>query len=305
MAASPTMLTPITDPEHLRRWSDRVRASGLSLGLVPTMGALHEGHRSLIRTARSQCERVAVSIFVNPTQFGPHEDLQRYPRSLDADLRVCAADGVDAVYAPPVEAVYPSGFATRVRVEGALTGSLEGEHRPGHFMGVATVVAKLLGAVRPDRAYFGHKDAQQCALVRRLAADLDLGTEIVVVETVRDADGLALSSRNRYLTPAQRRQALAIPEALAAARAAHQSGEVDTAALLRVAARRLARSPDLAVDYVAAVDPDSFATVAAVADRCEILVAARIAGTRLIDSLRLGADAGLVVGDREDLAPRP
>ncbi len=298
------MLTPITDPETLRRWCDRVRASGLSLGLVPTMGALHEGHRSLILRARSECERVAVSIFVNPAQFGPQEDFERYPRSLDDDLRICAGDGVDAVYAPPLGAVYPAGFATTVRVEGPLTQSLEGERRPGHFAGVTTVVAKLLAAVRPDRAYFGHKDAQQCAVVRRLAADLDLGTEIVVGETVRDADGLALSSRNRYLTPAHRRQALAIPAALLAVREAHRQGEVDTAALLRLGAGRLAQSPDLEVDYLAAVDPETFAPVAAVNDRCEIVVAARIAGARLIDSLRLVADAGLVVGNRGG-APRP
>jgi pantoate--beta-alanine ligase len=299
------MLTRITEPETLRRWGERVRASGLSLGLVPTMGALHEGHRSLLRRARSECERVAVSIFVNPAQFGPHEDFERYPRRLDDDLDICAEEGTDAVYTPAVEAVYPRGFATRVRVEGRLGSSLEGEHRPGHFEGVATMVAKLLVAVHPDRAYFGHKDAQQCAVVRRLAADLEVGTEIIVSETVRDPDGLALSSRNRYLSPAERRQALAIPAALEAVQGAHRRGEVATAALLRIAAQSLARSPDLAVDYVAAVDPETFEPVAAVNDRCEILVAARIAGTRLIDSLRLGADAGLVVGDRENLGPRP
>jgi pantoate--beta-alanine ligase len=299
------MLTHITEPEPLRRWCDRVRASGLRLGLVPTMGALHAGHRSLIQRARAESERVVVSIFVNPAQFGPGEDYERYPRSLDDDLGICAAEGVDAVYAPSPEGVYPAAFATTVRVEGKLTQSLEGEHRPGHFEGVATVVTKLLIAVRPDVAYFGHKDAQQCAVVRRLAADLDTGTEIVVGETVRDSDGLALSSRNRYLSPDERRQALAIPAALEAVRAAHRRGEVDTAVLLGIAAQRLAESPGLHVEYVAAVDPQSFEPVATVGDRCEVVVAARITRARLIDSLRLGADAGLVVGDREHHAPRP
>ena len=284
------------DPVAFRRWCERTRASGQSLGLVPTMGALHAGHRSLILRSREECDRTAVSIFVNPAQFGPGEDYDRYPRTLDVDLASCAELGVDVIFAPQAAAVYPEGFATRVSIAGPLTETLEGAHRPGHFAGVATVVAKLLVAARPDRAYFGHKDAQQCAVVRRLAADLDTGTEIVVCPTVRDADGLALSSRNVFLDADARRQALAIPAALTAAAAAARAGERDPERLRQRVLARLAESPDLAVDYVAVVDPATFIPVASLNVRCEILIAARIAGTRLIDVLTTGADERLAVG---------
>ena len=288
--------TVVGEPGELRRHCGRLRAEGESLGLVPTMGALHAGHRSLIVRSRAECARTAVSIFVNPTQFGAGEDLDRYPRTLQADLAVCAELGVDLVYAPAVEAVYPAGFSTWVNVRGVLTETLEGAHRPGHFEGVATIVAKLLVAARPDRAYFGHKDAQQCAVVRRLAADLDTGTEIVVCPTVRDADGLAFSSRNVHLDAAARRQALAIPAALGDADAAHREGETDPERIRQVVLRRLAESPDLAVDYVAVVDADTFEPAAEVSVRCEILIAARIGTTRLIDVLTPGADERLAVG---------
>jgi len=288
----------ITDPAELRRSSDHARAGAMTVGLVPTMGALHAGHRSLIRRARAECDRVAVSIFVNPTQFGPGEDYQRYPRAFAADLTLCAEEDVDLVYAPSVETMYPDGFATRVRVTGPVTETLEGAFRPGHFEGVATVVAKLLSAARPDRAYFGQKDAQQCALIRRLVCDLDLGTEIVVCPTVRDPDGLAISSRNAYLSPEARRQALAIPRGLAAACAAYRRGERAATTLIHFAAERLADSPDLVVDYIAAVDADTFESVGSLNDRCEITIAARIFGTRLIDGVVPGAEEGLAVGDR-------
>jgi pantoate--beta-alanine ligase len=286
----------VETPGELRWRCDRIRAAGESLGLVPTMGALHAGHRSLILRAGAECDRTAVSVFVNPTQFGPGEDLDRYPRSPEADLALCAELGVDLVYLPSVDAMYPPGFATWINLRGPLTETLEGAHRPGHFEGVATVVAKLLVTARPDRAYFGHKDAQQCAVVRRLAADLDTGTQIVVCPTVRDSDGLALSSRNVRLDPGARRQALAIPAALGAAGAAHRAGETDPEAIRRLVLERLAQSPGLAVDYVAVVDAESFLPAPAVSVRCEILIAARIAGTRLIDVLTPGADEGLVVG---------
>ena len=295
----------LTDPAELRRHCERIRASGMTLGLVPTMGALHAGHRSLIRRARAECDRVVVSIFVNPRQFGPGEDYQRYPRTLESDLAACAEERVDQVFAPSVTGMYPDGFATRVSVGGLLTQVLEGAQRPGHFDGVATVVAKLLVTVRPDRAYFGQKDAQQCAVVRRLAGDLETGTEIVVCDTVRDSDGLALSSRNAYLDPEARRQARAIPAALAAALALFSSGERDSGRLIAAASSRLAESPGLAIDYIAAVDADTLEQVREVNDRCEILIAARIRGTRLIDAVRLGADAGLVVGGRGDTRERP
>jgi pantoate--beta-alanine ligase len=260
------------------------------------MGALHAGHRQLIQRSRAECDRTVVSIFVNPTQFGPGEDFDRYPRSLDADLAVCAELGVELAYVPTDAAMYPEGFATRVSLTGVLAETLEGAHRPGHLEGVATVVTKLLVTARPDRAYCGHKDAQQCALVRRLAADLNTGTEIVVCPTVRDADGLALSSRNARLDPAERRQALAIPAALAAADAVFRLGERDAEAIRDLVLRRLAESPGLAVDYVAVVDAETFAPVTVMNVRCEILIAARMGAVRLIDVLTPGTDERLAVG---------
>ncbi len=288
--------TRVDGPEELRRRCDRIRAAGLSLGLVPTMGALHAGHRRLIQRSRAECDRTVVSIFVNPTQFGPGEDFDRYPRPLAADLAVCAELGVDLAYVPTDATMYPEGFATRVNLGGALAETLEGAHRPGHFDGVATVVTKLLITARPDRAYFGHKDAQQCAVVRRLAADLDTGTEIVVCPTVRDVDGLALSSRNARLDPAERRQALAIPAALAAADDAFRLGERDAEAIRDLVLRRLAESPGLAVDYVAVVDAETFLPATNMHVRCEILIAARMGQTRLIDVLTPGTDERLAVG---------
>jgi pantoate--beta-alanine ligase len=260
------------------------------------MGALHAGHRQLIQRSRVECDRTVVSIFVNPTQFGPAEDFDRYPRPLDTDLAVCAELGVDLAYVPSDAVMYPEGFSTRVNPRGALAETLEGARRPGHFDGVATVVTKLLVTARPDRAYFGHKDAQQCAVVRRLAADLDTGTEIVVCPTVRDADGLALSSRNARLDPAERLQALAIPAALAAADAAFRLGERDAEAIRDLVLQRLAESPGLAADYVAVVDAETFLPVTQMHVRCEILIAARIGGTRLIDVLTPGTDERLAVG---------
>jgi len=254
------------------------------------MGALHAGHRSLIERSLAENDRTVVSIFVNPIQFGAGEDLDRYPRTLDADLALCAGLGVDLVYAPAVPDVYPPGFATRVRLVGPIAETLEGAHRPGHIEGVATIVAKLLVTVRPDPAYFRRKDAQQCAAVRRLAADLDTGTEIVVCPTVRDPDGLALSSRNGRLSPAERLQALAIPAALAAAGAAHAAGERDPERLRQIMRLRLARSPDLAVDYAEVVDAATFEPATAACVRCEFLIAGRIGDTRLIDSMSPGED---------------
>jgi len=289
-------LTRVDEPDELRRRCERIRAAGLRLGLVPTMGSLHAGHGELIQRSRAECDRTVVSIFVNPTQFGPGEDFDRYPRSLEADLAVCAELGVDLVYVPSEAAMYPEGFATRISVRGPLADTLEGAHRPGHFEGVATVVTKLLVTARPDRAYFGHKDAQQCAIVRRLAADLDTGTEIVVCPTVRDPDGLALSSRNARLDAAERRQALAIPAALAAADAAFRRGERDPVRIRDLVLGRLAESPALAADYVAVVDAETFAPVTDMNVRCEILIAARMGQTRLIDVLTPGTDERLVVG---------
>ena len=260
----------------------------MAVGLVPTMGALHQGHLRLVRRARAECDRVVASIFVNPRQFGPAEDLARYPRAPTSDLEALAAAGVDAVFMPAVEAMYPPGAATAVRVRGPVGERFEAEHRPGHFDGVALVVAKLFVAARPERAYFGAKDAQQCALVTRLAADLDTGVQVVVCPTVRDADGLALSSRNAYLGSEQRVRARAIPAGLAAAGALYEAGERDPEVLVARVRTEL-DAANLAVDYVAIVD-EGFMDVETVVRGCQIVVAARIDATRLIDSLRLGID---------------
>jgi pantoate--beta-alanine ligase len=283
----PQVLETVT---ALRLASERWRSAGMTVGLVPTMGALHAGHRSLVHRARAECDRIVVSIFVNPAQFGAGEDYARYPRNLPSDLEICARERVDAVYLPAPDEVYPPGFALRVAVTGRLTGEFEGTFRPGHFEGVAVMVAKLLVATRADRAYFGQKDAQQCAVVRRLARDLDTGVRIVVCPTVRDGDGLALSSRNAYLSAAERAQALAIPRGLAAAAAAVGAGEQDAARVVASVREELAQSPLLTVDYVAVVEPESFEPVARMTRSARIQVAARIGGTRLIDTLCAGFD---------------
>jgi pantoate--beta-alanine ligase len=279
----------LVTPEELRRWSERCRAAGLLVGLVPTMGALHAGHRSLVQRARADCDRVVVSIFVNPRQFGPGEDIDRYPRTLEEDLAVLAAEGVDAVFIPTVDAMYGDTAATTVHVAASLTGILEGAHRPGHLDGVATVVAKLLIACRPHRAYFGLKDAQQCAVVRHVARDLDTGVEIAVCPVVRDQDGLALSSRNGYLSADERRRARAIPAGLSAAAAAFAAGEHRSAALCELVRDQVVAA-GFALDYVAAVDAQSFAAVDVAAPGCQIVVAGRMGTTRLIDVIRLGID---------------
>ncbi|MFI5312931.1 MAG: pantoate--beta-alanine ligase [Candidatus Dormibacteria bacterium] len=285
----------LATPDELRRWSERCRAAGLSVGLVPTMGALHAGHRSLLQRARVDCDRVVVSIFVNPRQFGPGEDIDRYPRTPEADLAMLVAEGVDAVFVPTVEAMYGSAPATSVIVDTSLTGILEGAHRPGHFDGVALVVAKLLIACRPHRAYFGQKDAQQCVVVRRLAADLDTGVSIVIGPVVRDRDGLAMSSRNGYLSRTERSRALAIPAGLSAAAAAFAAGE-HRAAVLCDQVRAPMEAAGFAIDYVAAVDGESLAAVDVARLGCQILVAGRMGTTRLIDVIRLGIDAAPLDG---------
>jgi pantoate--beta-alanine ligase len=256
------------------------RDGRLSIGLVPTMGAFHEGHLALIRAARERCDLVVVSLFVNPTQFEDGVDLSAYPRDEARDAALAEAEGVHVLFAPPVAEVYPDGFATTVHVAG-LTDTLEGAHRPGHFDGVATVVTKLLNAVSPHVAFFGQKDAQQVAVVRRLVTDLDMPVEIDVRPTVRDPDGLALSSRNARLTAEDRRRALALPEALNAFGLNALSGRPLGEAL--AAARAFLRDVD--VEYVAAVDPETFRPVKSF-EEGEVLVAvaARVGGVRLIDN---------------------
>jgi pantoate--beta-alanine ligase len=270
----------------VRRKVRKARGKGLRVGLVPTMGALHEGHASLIRAARAECGYVVVSIFVNPTQFGPGEDLARYPRPIENDLAVCRREGADLVFTPAAAEMYPEGFATTVRVAG-LSEKMCGAFRPGHFDGVCTVVAKLLAIVQPDAAYFGEKDAQQLAIVRRMAADLNLPVEIRGCPLVREPDGLALSSRNAYLSPEERQRALALSAALAEARKAIQSGERDAAAVAGMLRRRLQAATGVELQYVAVVDPDTLADLDRIAGQALVAVAAKVGATRLIDNVLL------------------
>lgn len=263
---------------------DFTRAAPRPLGLVPTMGALHAGHLALVAAAQAECASVVATIFVNPTQFGPAEDLARYPRPLADDLAALEAAGVAAAFVPSVEEMFPAGAATTVHVEGPAL-PLEGEARPGHFDGVATVVAKLLWQAGPDRAYFGQKDGQQLAVVRRLAADLDMPVAVVAVPTVREADGLAVSSRNAYLSAEQREAAPALYRALAATRDRFRAGAQARAELEAGCRALLAQQPLIdAVDYVAAVDPDTMEPWAG-AGVAMLAAAVRMGGVRLIDNV--------------------
>jgi pantoate--beta-alanine ligase len=268
----------IETPGAMREVSRRWRTEGHLIGLVPTMGALHAGHLSLVSRARAENARVVVSVFVNPIQFGPGEDLARYPRSPERDAELLGKAGVDVIYAPATAAMYPPGASTRVGV-GRVSEGLEGAARPGHFEGVATVVTKLFAASTPDRAYFGQKDAQQVAGVKRLALDLDLGVEIRVCPTVREADGLALSSRNAYLGPTEREAAVCVSTALRQAADAYWAGERDPARLRSRLLEVIEREPLARVDYAEVVDPETFSTPGRLA-----VVAVWIGKTRLIDN---------------------
>ena len=271
--------------EELRAALAPARREGCSIGLVPTMGYLHEGHLSLLRAARAECDVVVMSLFVNPTQFGAGEDLDRYPRDEGRDLRLAAEAGADFVWAPPVETVYPSGFATRVEVEG-LTEVLCGDpsrRGPEHFRGVTTVVAKLFNSVQPDVAYFGQKDAQQAVVIRRMVRDLDFPVRIEVLPIVREADGLAMSSRNAYLDPRAREQATALSRALRIAESAAPSQGLATAL---EAARAELRTAGVEPEYLEARDAEDLTPVAELAGRPVLIaVAARVGGARLIDNV--------------------
>jgi len=275
----------VRDVAALRHRVRAFRAAGERVALVPTMGALHPGHLALVRQARSRAARVIVSIFVNPAQFGAGEDFDRYPRQEEADSAVLRASGCDLLFAPPVEIVYPAGHATWVRVEG-LTASLEGAHRPGHFDGVATVVLKLLLMAFPDVAVFGEKDWQQLAIIRRLVVDLDLPIEILGCPTVREPDGLAMSSRNAFLSPEERVVAAALPRTLqAAARAIAGGASVEeTLATALVSLRSAGFKPD----YLALADEATLEPLTAGAPGARLFVAARLGGTRLIDNWPVG-----------------
>ncbi len=267
----------------LRQAVAAARRAGKTVGLVPTMGALHAGHKSLIDAARAADGFVVVSIFVNPKQFGATEDLARYPRPLARDLEMCAAAGVDFVFTPAEETMYPSGFRTFVEVSG-LSEVLEGASRTGHFRGVATVVLKLFNLVQPDRAYFGQKDAQQVRIIQQMARDLNVPVEVVILPTVRESDGLALSSRNQYLDADQRREAAALNEALTEAESLIRSGERDSAAIEQTMAQRIARARGAVLDYAAAVDAETLRPAAPLRGTILLALAVRFGGTRLIDN---------------------
>ncbi len=270
----------------LRGEVEVARGEKKTIGLVPTMGALHAGHVSLVDAASRECDLTIVSVFVNPAQFAPGEDFARYPRTLSADWELLGGHGADIVFAPSSEFMYPSDHATYVEVGGPAL-PLEGQFRPGHFRGVATVVLKLFNLVTPDRAYFGRKDYQQSLVVRRMVADLDLPIHIEVCPTVREADGLALSSRNRYLTSDERRRALAIAESLRLAARLVREGTRDAAAIM-AAMHQTLRARDLQVDYVALADPETLHPVVLVDRPTVALVAARVGATRLIDNELIG-----------------
>lgn len=292
----------VGSPEALRKELSAGRCSGRLVGLVPTMGYLHEGHLSLLRRARTDCDVVVMSLFVNPAQFDEPADYQAYPRDERRDLDLAESAGVDIVYAPPVDAVYPSGFSTSVRVSGPLTGTLEGACRgPKHFHGVATVVTKLFCLVQPDVAYFGQKDAQQLLVVRALVRDLDLPVRVEACPTVREPDGLAVSSRNVLLRGADRDRAVALRRGLSAAERAARDGTRDAGAIRAAAVKAMAELEvepghvepgHVEVEYVAVVDEDTLAPVATVTGRALVAVAARVGGIRLIDNTLVRAGGG-------------
>jgi len=261
---------------------------GARVGFVPTMGALHDGHLSLVRAARAETDVVVVSVFVNPTQFGPNEDFDRYPRDLDGDAALCEQANVDVLFAPRTGEMYHSGYATYVLQE-RYTEPFEGELRTGHFHGVCTVCAKLFNIVRPTVAYFGQKDYQQSVVIRRMVRDLNFDIEIRVCPIVREPDGLAMSSRNRYLSPEERSQAPAIYRGLCRAKELFDSGERRAAALIQAVRSTLQEAPLATVDYVAVVNPESLREVRRIESEAVILVAARFGQTRLLDNIRLSA----------------
>lgn len=266
-----------------------VRANNKRIGLVPTMGALHEGHLSLVRAAKFQCDVVAVSLFVNPTQFGPTEDLARYPRPFARDRELLEREGVAILFAPSAEEMYPKGDGTWVVVEG-LSEKLDGRSRPGHFRGVATVVSKLFHIIEPDAAFFGQKDAAQCAVIRRLVRDLNFPVEIVVCPIVRESDGLAMSSRNAYLSPEDRQRALVLRRSLSRVEEDFRRGERTTTKLIAVARETFAKEPQVRLDYFEIVDPDSLEPIEQIHRPALAAVAAYLGSTRLIDNVVLNSE---------------
>ena len=276
--------------DAMRAASRAARLTGLRVGLVPTMGALHEGHLSLVRTAKQQCDAVIVSIFVNPLQFGPSEDLAKYPRRFERDCELLRKEEVDFVFAPSVEEMYPDKAVTYVTVEG-LSEKLCGRSRPGHFRGVTTVVSKLFHIIEPDLAFFGQKDAAQAAIIRRMVRDLNVPVEIIVCPIVREADGLAMSSRNVYLSPQERKSALTLYRALQEIQKSFEQGERKPPQLIEAGERVLAQEPGVRLDYLEIVDPDTLDPVKEIQQTALVAVAAFIGTTRLIDNIVLGGQS--------------
>jgi pantoate--beta-alanine ligase len=277
----------LTRIEAVRDAVREARATGATIGLVPTLGALHQGHLSLVRAAKAANRIVVVSIFVNPKQFGPNEDFSKYPRTFEADCALLEAEGVDFIFAPTVEEIYPAGASAIVAVEG-IEDRLDGKSRPGHFRGVATVVAKLFNIVAPDHAYFGQKDAAQVAILRKMVRDLNFNLELVVCPIVREADGLALSSRNRYLSEPEHRQALVLSRALRRVQDLFVEGVVSAHALLEIAQETVAQGPAVRIDYLVAVNSETLEDVEEVTTGTLVAIAVWVGTTRLIDNVVLG-----------------
>jgi pantoate--beta-alanine ligase len=274
--------------QEVRSASRGARMAGRKVGFVPTMGALHEGHLSLVRAAKKRSEVVFVSIFVNPTQFGPHEDFSKYPRTFERDCELLQTEGVDVLFAPAVDEMYPKGAITFVTVEG-LSDKLDGVSRPGHFRGVTTVVSKLFNIIEPDLAFFGQKDAAQVAIICRMVRDLKSPVEIVVCPIVREPDGLAMSSRNAYLNAGERKQALVLRKSLSRAEELFRTGERRTSELVQAAQKLFAQDPSVRLDYFQIVDPDTLEPVDTISGRALVAVAAYVGDTRLIDNVTLSA----------------
>ena len=277
-------MNTIHAPSSMIAWSQRLRREGVVIGLVPTMGALHEGHRTLIREARLNCDALVVSIFVNPAQFGPREDFATYPRRVSQDRALCREEGVDVCFEPTAAAMYPDGFQTVVTVP-SIARRWEGESRPHHFAGVATVVTKLFGIVRPDVVWFGQKDFQQCAVLRQLVKDLNFGIRLIVRPTVRDHDGLAMSSRNVFLTAEERRLAPMFYQALLAGQRTIEHGATDTKAVQTIMEKGLREEPAIRIDYLAVCDPETLEPLERIDRQAVILGAIRLGSVRLIDNV--------------------
>ncbi|MGZ4814701.1 MAG: pantoate--beta-alanine ligase [Terriglobales bacterium] len=278
----------IESPDDMQRYSRSVRREGKRLAFVPTMGALHAGHLSLVKAARGQSDCVAASIFVNPLQFGPNEDFGKYPRTFEHDRQLLEAEKVDVLFAPKVESMYPQGAKTTVEVAD-LSDRLDGRSRPGHFKGVTTVVSKLLNIVQPDVAFFGQKDAAQVAIIRRMVRDLNMDVQIAVCPIVREPDGLAMSSRNSYLEPQQRKQALVLNRALMRIQFLADRGERNVQSLIAAGKQVVSEEPGVKLDYVEVVDPDTLEPVTDLSKTALVAIAAWVGTTRLIDNLLLSA----------------